>query len=216
MLVLHTWPTPNGKKVPILLEELGLAYELHFVDISKDEQFEPSFLAISPNNKIPALIDRGAEGGPLSIFESGAILEYLADRHGGAFLAASGHARWKTMEWLYWQVGSLGPMLGQLGFFGVRSKEKAPLAIDRFAQEATRLLGVLDRRLGEARYLAGDDYTIADIACYPWMVGATTIMKDVLAEALADKEAITRWMADLAARPAVQRGMAIKPPAVGG
>jgi GST-like protein len=216
MLVLHTWTTPNGKKVPILLEELGLAYELHFVDISKDEQFEPAFLAISPNNKIPALVDHGAEGGPLSIFESGAILEYLADKHGGGFLAPSGHARWKAMEWLYWQVGSLGPMLGQLGFFAGRAKEKAPLAIDRFTEEATRLLGVLDRRLSEARYLAGDAYTIADIAAYPWMVGATTRMKDVLADALAGKAGITRWMDELGARPAVQRGMAIKPPAVAG
>ena len=215
MLVLHTWTTPNGKKVPILMEELGLAYELHFVDIAKGEQFDPSFLAISPNNKIPALVDHGAEGGPLSIFESGAILEYLADKHGGAFLAPSGHARWKTLEWLYWQVGSLGPMLGQLGFFAVRSTDKAPLAIERFTEEAGRLLGVLDRRLSETRYLAGDDYTIADIACYPWMVGATTLMKDVLAEALAGKDGIVRWMSDLAARPAVQRGMAIKPPAIG-
>ena len=215
MLVLHTWTTPNGKKVPILMEELGLAYELHFVDISKDEQFEPNFLAISPNNKIPALVDHGAEGGPLSIFESGAILEYLADKH-HAFLAPSGHKRWKAMEWLYWQVGSLGPMLGQLGFFAVRSKEKAPLAIDRFTEEAARLLGVLDRRLGEARYLAGDDYSIADIACYPWMVGATTMMKDVLGETLAGKDGIARWLAELGERPAVQRGMAIKPPAVGG
>ena len=214
MLVLHTWTTPNGKKVPILLEELGLAYELHFVDIGKGEQFEPEFLAIAPNNKIPALVDHGAEGGPLSIFESGAILEYLADRHGG-FLARSGHARWKAMEWLYWQVGSLGPMLGQLGFFAVRSKDKAPLAIDRFTEEADRLLGVLDRRLGEARYLAGDDYTIADIACYPWMVGATTMMQEVLADTLAGKAGIERWMAELGERPAVQRGMAIKVPTPG-
>ncbi|MGN6124102.1 MAG: glutathione S-transferase N-terminal domain-containing protein [Sphingomonas oligoaromativorans] len=211
MLVLHSWTTPNGRKVPILLEELGLAYEVHFVDISKNEQFEPDFLAISPNNKIPALVDYGAEDGPLSIFESGAILTYLADKY-GRFLAPRGHARWKAMEWLNWQIGSLGPMLGQLGFFAVRSKEKAPLAIDRFTEEAGRLLGVLERRLGEARYLAGDDYTIADIAAYPWMVAATTVQKDVLADVLAGKEAIARWMAELAARPAVQRGMAIKPP----
>jgi len=215
MLVLHTWTTPNGKKVPILMEELGLAYELHFVDISKDEQFEPNFLAISPNNKIPALVDHGAEGGPLSIFESGAILEYLADKH-HALLAPSGHKRWKAMEWLYWQVGSLGPMLGQLGFFALRAKEKAPLAINRFTEEATRLLGVMDRRLSEARYLAGDDYTIADIACYPWMVGAATLMKAPLADAFAGKDGIARWLAELGERPAVQRGMAIKPPAVGG
>jgi GST-like protein len=212
MLVLHTWTTPNGKKVPILLEELGLAYELHFVDIGKDEQFTPEFLAISPNNKIPALVDHGAEGGPLSIFESGAILTYLADKY-GKFLAPSGHARWKAQEWLHWQIGSLGPMLGQLGFFAVRSKEKAPLAIDRFTEEAGRLLGVMEGRLAKCRYLAGEDYTIADIACYPWMVGATTMMKEVLASHLANKPAIGRWMVDLAARPAVQRGMAIKPPA---
>jgi len=214
MLVLHSWTTPNGRKVPILLEELGLAYEIHFVDISKNEQFEPEFLGIAPNNKIPALVDYSAEEGSLSIFESGAILTYLADKH-GRFLAPHGHARWKAMEWLHWQIGSLGPMLGQLGFFAVRSKEKAPLAIQRFTEEADRLLGVLERRLSEARYLAGDDYTIADIAAYPWMVAATTVQKDVLADVLAGKDAIARWMAELAARPAVQRGMAIKPPPKG-
>jgi GST-like protein len=214
MLVLHSWTTPNGRKVPILLEELGLAYEIHFVDISKNEQFEPDFLAIAPNNKIPALVDYSAEEGPLSIFESGAILTYLADKH-GRFLAPHGHARWKAMEWLHWQIGSLGPMLGQLGFFAVRSREKAPLAIQRFTEEADRLLGVLERRLTEARYLAGDDYTIADIAAYPWMVAATTVQKDALAGVLAGKDAIARWMAELAARPAVQRGMAIKPPPKG-
>ena len=214
MLVLHSWTTPNGRKVPILLEELGLAYEIHFVDISKHEQFEPDFLSIAPNNKIPALVDYSAQDGPLSIFESGAILTYLADKY-GRFLSPHGHARWKAMEWLHWQIGSLGPMLGQLGFFAVRSKEKAPLAIQRFTDEADRLLGVLDRRLSEAPYLAGDDYTIADIAAYPWMVAATTVQKDVLADTLAGKEGIARWMAELAARPAVQRGMAIKPPPKG-
>jgi GST-like protein len=211
MLVLHTWTTPNGKKVPILLEELGLSYEIHFVDISRDEQFEREFLAIAPNNKIPALIDHGADGGPLSIFESGAILTYLADRH-RQFLAPSGHTRWKALEWLHWQVGGLGPMLGQLGFFAVRSKEKAPLAIDRFTDEAGRLLGVLEKRLSQCPYLAGEDYSIADIACYPWMVAATTVQKEALSRHLEHKPAIDRWMKTLGARPAVQRGMAIKPP----
>lgn len=211
MLVLHTWTTPNGKKVPILLEELGLPYEIHFVDIGRDEQFEPDFLSIAPNNKIPALVDHGAEGGPLSIFESGAILTYLADRH-GRFLAPSGHARWKALEWLFWQVGGPGPMLGQLGFFAVRSQEKAPLAIHRFTEECGRLLGVLERRLAQCRYLAGDDYTIADIATYPWIVGAATKLKEPLAKAWEDKPATRRWMDELAARPAVQAGMAIKPP----
>jgi GSH-dependent disulfide-bond oxidoreductase len=212
MLVLHTWTTPNGKKVPILLEELGLPYEIHFVNIGKDEQFEAEFLSIAPNNKVPALVDHGAEGGPLSIFESGAILTYLADKH-RKFLAPSGHARWKAQEWLHWQIGGLGPMLGQLGFFAVRSKDKAPLAIDRFTEECGRLLGVMEGRLARCPYLAGEDYTIADIACYPWMVGATTMLKDALARQLEKKPAIDRWMKDLAARPAVQRGMAIKPPA---
>ncbi|MBA2934957.1 glutathione S-transferase N-terminal domain-containing protein [Sphingomonas sp. CGMCC 1.13654] len=212
MLVLHTWTTPNGKKVPILLEELGLSYEIHFVNIGKDEQFEPEFLAISPNNKVPALVDHGAEGGPLSIFESGAILTYLADKH-HKFLAPSGHSRWKSQEWLYWQIGSLGPMLGQLGFFAVRSKEKAPLAIDRFTEECGRLLGVMERRLAKCPYLAGEEYTIADVACYPWMVGATTMLKDALGEHLDKKPAIDRWMQEIGGRPAVQRGMAIKPPA---
>lgn len=211
MLVLHTWTTPNGKKVPILLEELGLSYEIHFVNVGKGEQFEAEFLAISPNNKIPALVDHGAEGGPLAIFESGAILTYLADKH-HKFLAPSGHARWKTQEWLHWQIGSLGPMLGQLGFFAVRSQEKAPLAIDRFTEEAGRLLGVMEGRLAKCPYLAGEDYTIADIACYPWMIGATTMMKEVLARHLEKKPAIERWLKDIGARPAVQRGMAIKPP----
>jgi GST-like protein len=211
MLVLHTWTTPNGRKVPILLEELGLSYEIHFVNIAKDEQFEAEFLGIAPNNKVPALVDHGAEGGPLSIFESGAILTYLADRH-RRFLAPSGHARWKAQEWLHWQIAGLGPMLGQLGFFAVRAREKAPLAIDRFTGECGRLLGVMERRLAQCPYLAGEDYTIADIACYPWMVGATTTLKEALGGHLADKPAIDRWMTDLAARPAVQRGMAIKPP----
>jgi len=211
MLVLHTWTTPNGRKVPILLEELGLSYEIHFVNIGKDEQFEAEFLGISPNSKVPALVDHGAEGGPLSIFESGAILTYLADRH-RRFLAPSGHARWKAQEWLTWQVAGLGPMLGQLGFFAVRAKEKAPLAIDRFTEESGRLLGVMERRLAQCPYLAGEDYTIADIACYPWMVGATTILKEALGGHLDGKPAIDRWMREIAARPAVQRGMAIKPP----
>ena len=211
MLVLHTWTTPNGRKIPILLEELGLSYEIHFVNVGKGEQFEAEFLAISPNNKIPVLVDHGAEGGPLAVFESGAILTYLADKH-HKFLAPSGHARWKAQEWLHWQIGSLGPMLGQLGFFAVRSQEKAPLAIDRFTEEAGRLLGVMEGRLAKCPYLAGEEYTIADIACYPWMVGATTMMKDVLAKHLAKKPAIDRWLKDLGARPAVQRGMAIKPP----
>ena len=208
MIQLYTWGTPNGRKIPIMLEELGLPYAVHPINIGKDEQFAPAFLAISPNNKIPAIVDDDAPGGPLAIFESGAILVYLAEKS-GRFLAASGPARYKTLEWVFWQVGGLGPMLGQLNFFAVRSKEKAPLAIQRFTEEADRLLGVLDRRLSEARYLAGDEYTIADIATYAWTLASTTLLAEVLAESLATKPEVGRWLNLVGGRPAVQRGMAV-------
>jgi GST-like protein len=208
MITLYTWKTPNGRKVPILLEELGLAYEVRAIDLSKDEQFSPAFLAISPNNKIPGIVDSDVEGGTLAMFESGAILTYLAERH-GRFLAAKGPTRWKQLEWLHWQIGNWGPMLGQLGFFAVRSKEKAPLAIQRFTEEGERMLGVLDKRLAEASYLGGDDYSIADIATYPWAVAATTMLQPVLAASLASKPAFARWMADVGRRPAVAKGMKV-------
>ncbi|WP_267382182.1 MULTISPECIES: glutathione S-transferase N-terminal domain-containing protein [unclassified Sphingomonas] len=210
MLKLYTWTTPNGRKIPILLEELGVPYEIEFVDIGKDQQFEPAFLSISPNNKIPAIVDDTPEG-PLSIFESGAILTYIADKH-GRFLAPAGPARWKAQEWLYWQVGGLGPMLGQAAFFAVRAPEKVPLAIDRFVAEAGRLLDVLERRLDTVHYLAGDDYSIADMAAYPWVAGAIEMMTDVLARQFAHKPAIDRWVKAIGDRPGVQRGMAISPP----
>ena len=212
MIILYTWTTPNGRKVSILLEELGLPYEVRRVDIGHDEQFKPEFLAISPNNKIPAIVDHDAPGGPLSIFESGAILTYLAEKT-GRFLAPVGPARWKTLEWLHWQTGSLGPMLGQLGFFAVRSKDKVPPAIDRFTEEADRLLGVMERRLAEVPYLAGDDYTIADIAAYPWTVAATTVLANALAGRLDSKPAVHRWLESVGNRPAVARGMRV--PALG-
>ena len=148
MIKLYTWSTPNGRKIPIMLEECGLPYTVVPVNIGKDEQFDPDFLKVSPNNKIPAIVDDEAEGGPLSVFESGAILTYLAEKT-GRFLAPSGPARYKALEWLHWQMGGLGPMLGQLGFFAVRSDEKAPLAIKRFTDEADRLLRVMNKRLGE-------------------------------------------------------------------
>ncbi len=208
MIQLYTWGTPNGRKVSILLEELGLPYTVHPVNIGRDEQFAPAFLAIAPNNKIPAIVDDAAEGGSLSVFESGAILTYLAETS-GRFLAPSGPARVRALEWLYWQVGGLGPMLGQLGFFALRAPEKVPLAIGRFTEECDRLLGVMDRRLVEVPYLAGEEYTIADIACYPWTYAASTFLKDVLAASLAAKPAIRRWLAVVGARPAVVRGMAV-------
>ena len=210
MVKLYTWTTPNGRKISIMLEELGIPYEVEFVDIGQDQQFEPGFLAVAPNNKIPAILDDEAPDGPLSIFESGAILTYLAAKH-GRFLAPSGAARWKAQEWLYWQVGGLGPMLGQAAFFAVRSPEKMPVAIDRFVTEAGRLLGVLERRLAAVPYLAGDDYSIADMAAYPWVSGAMQMMREPLAAHLAEKPAIDRWVKTLGERPGVQRGMAVAP-----
>lgn len=208
MITLYTWTTPNGRKVSIMLEEIGYAYEAVSVNIGKDEQFAPDFLAIAPNNKIPAIVDHDAPGGPLAIFESGAILTYLAETS-GQLLPASGPARWRTLQWLHWQIGGLGPMLGQLGFFARRSEEKAPLAIARFTDEADRLLGVMERRLGESRYLGGDDYSIADIACYGWTVAATTMLAEPLGPTMARIPAIRRWLDEVGARPAVQRGMAV-------
>ncbi len=208
MITLYTWTTPNGRKIPIALEELGLPYEVVPVNIGKDEQFKPEFLALAPNNKIPAIVDHDAEGGPLPIFESGAILIYLAEKT-GQLLAPSGFARYKALEWLNWQMGGLGPMLGQLGFFAVRSEEKAPLAIKRFTDEADRLLEVMNRRLFEAPYLAGEDYSIADIAAYPWTLAATTFLKEPLAESLPGKSYVHAWLKAVGERPAVQRGMQI-------
>ncbi len=208
MITLYTWTTPNGRKISIALEELGLPYQVRTVDIGRGEQFAPDFLKISPNNKIPAIVDDEAEGGPLPVFESGAILTYLADKS-GRLLAPSGPARYKALEWLHWQIGGLGPMLGQLGFFAVRSADKSPLAIERFTQEADRLLGVMDRRLAEQPYLAGEDYSIADIAAYPWTVAASTFLGTVLAESLAGKPALQRWLEQLGRRPAVIRGMGV-------
>jgi GST-like protein len=191
-----------------MLEELGWPYEVRTVNLGQNEQHAPEFLKISPNNKIPALIDDDAEGGPLSIFESGAILTYLAEKS-GRFLAPSGPARYKALEWLHWQIGSLGPMLGQLGYFGVRAKEKVPPAIERFTEEGARLLGVMEKQLGQHRYLAGEEYTIADIAAYPWTMAAANLLKDVLAESWEDKKAVRRWLAEVGGRPAVQRGMGV-------
>ncbi|GGX98000.1 glutathione S-transferase family protein [Massilia dura] len=206
MITLHTWTTPNGRKPLILLEELAVPYDIVPVNIGKDEQFRPEFLKLSPNNKIPAILDDEAEGGPLSLFESGAILTYLADKY-GRFLAPSGAARWQATQWLHWQIGGLGPMLGQLGFF---AKQDDAFALERFVKEADRLLTVLDTQLAGAQYVAGDDYTIADIACYTWIIAAGERLKDTLGDRL-DKPDLQRWLALVGARPAVRKGMAWKP-----
>ncbi|HSI45455.1 MAG TPA: glutathione S-transferase N-terminal domain-containing protein [Methylophilus sp.] len=208
MINLYTWATPNGRKISIMLEELGVDYEVSPVDLGKLEQYSPEFAAISPNNKIPAIVDREAGKKDVLIFESGAILTYLAEKH-GQFLPAEGQARYTTFEWLHWQTSALGPMLGQLGFFAVRSEEKAPLAISRFTEEADRLLNVMDKQLQTNTYLAGNEYSIADIASYAWTLAATQYLKDVLKDSLATKPALHRWLQTVGERPAVQRGMAI-------
>ncbi|NHK28888.1 glutathione S-transferase family protein [Parvularcula flava] len=210
MIDLYTWSTPNGRKVSIMLEELGLDYDVHPVNILEDEQFAPDFLKISPNNKIPAIVDRNAPEGPRSVFESGAILIYLAEKTGSPLLAAEGPARTAAMEWLMFQMGGLGPMLGQLGHFTAFAPETVPYAIERYTREASRLIGVLDKRLGDNDYLAGDAYSIADIAVYPWIKSLDFYQEKA-------KEPITlppapnldRWVDRIGTREAVQRGMAI-------
>lgn len=207
MITLYTWLTPNGRKVSILLEELGIPYRVQSVNLSKNEQFSPAFLMISPNNKIPALVDE-TEDGSISVFESGAILTYLAEKY-GCFLPVFGAVRYKTLEWLYWQVGGLGRMLGQVGFFEKFSKIKSPVASARFIAEADRLLTVMDKRLAESPYLAGEEYSIADISAYPWVMTAATFLGDVLGDRMSSKPALKRWMSTIGERPAVQRGMAV-------
>lgn len=205
MIHLYTWKTPNGRKPAIALEELGLEYVLHPVNIGENEQFTPEFLAISPNNKIPALVDDEAD---VTLFESGAILEYLADKS-GRLLPSGGPARYTALEWLYWQVGGVGPMFGQLGYFANRAPEKLPLAIGRFVDEAVRLLDVLEKRLAVSAHLGGEDYGIADIATYPWVVALIASAKDVLPDVRAARPSVARWLDALHERPAVAKGMAI-------
>ena len=204
MIDLYTWKTPNGRKISIMLEETGQPYTLKPVDIGAGDQQKPEFLAISPNGRIPAIVDHE---GPLSIFESGAILTYLADKS-GKFLAASGPERYDALAWMSWQIGGLGPMLGQLGYFN-RQKERNEPAIARYSAEAGRLLRVLETRLTAAPYLAGAAYSIADIATYPWVVGGLSLMKDALPPDVVALPATAKWLAAIGARPAVQKGMAI-------
>lgn len=206
MISLYTWTTPNGRKVSILLEELGVAYQVHPINLSQRQQFTPGFSAISPNNRIPAIVDSEADN--LSVFESGAILTYLAEKH-GRFLDAAGPGRYKALEWLNWQMGGFGPMLGQLAFFEKFSSEKSALASARFVAEADRLLTVLEQRLSASPYLAGEEYSIADIATYPWVITATTFLQDVLTAQLAGKPNLFAWLDKVGSRPAVQRGMSV-------
>jgi GST-like protein len=208
MITLHTWTTPNGRKISIALEEMALPYEVKPINIGAGEQFSPGYLAISPNNKIPAIIDHDALGGSVSVFESGAILIYLAERS-GRFLPASGAARAAVLEWLFWQVGGPGPMLGQLFYFANRAPEKIPQAIDRFTDEAVRLVGVAEKRLAAVPYLGGEAYSIADMAAYPWLAAGLGILRGVAGKKLAATPGLDRWLAELSERPAVKRGMAV-------
>jgi GST-like protein len=208
MIELYTWMTPNGRKASIMLEEVGLPYTVYPVNIGEAEQFRPAFAKIAPNNKIPAIVDTDAPGGPLSVFESGAILVYLAEKT-GRLLAKSGPKRYKALEWLNWQMGGIGPIFGQVGFFAIRSTEKTPLAIKRFTDESERLLHVMDHRLQESEYLAGDDYSIADVICYPWVFSGTTYLKPALGPILEKMTSVNRWLATVGEREAVKRGMSI-------
>jgi GSH-dependent disulfide-bond oxidoreductase len=203
---LYTWTTPNGRKVSIALEEMELAYTVHPINIGKDEQFAPAFLKISPNNKIPAILDlEGPDGAPISVFESGAILIYLAEKT-GRFIPADPRKRIACLEWLMWQMGGFGPMLGQAHVF-LGLETPVPFGSERYVKEAKRLYGVLDRRLAENEYLAGDEYSIADIACYPWAHRHPRHTVD-----LNEFEHVKRWYDLIGARPAVQKGM----PTLGG
>ncbi|HEX7815821.1 glutathione binding-like protein [Dyella sp.] len=208
MIELHYWPTPNGHKITMFLEETGLRYAIKPINIGKGEQFEPAFLAISPNNRMPAIVDtEPADGqGPLSVFESGAILEYLATKT-GQFLPVDTRSRFAVLEWVYWQVGGLGPMLGQNHHFNRYAPEKIPYAIDRYVNETRRLYGVLNKRLDGRAFVAGDDYTIADMAAYPWIVPHEAQGMD-----MADFPHLKRWFDAIAERPATQRAYALGEP----
>jgi GST-like protein len=203
MIDLYTWTTPNGRKVSIMLEETGVPYRVHPIDISKGDQFKPEFVAINPNSKIPAIVDdEGPDGRPISVFESGAILLWLAEKT-GRFLGAEKRRRIEAIEWLMFQMGGVGPMFGQAHHFRKFAPEPVPYAIERYSKEARRLYGVLDKRLGEAEHLAGD-YSIADMATYPWVARHEWQGVD-----LAGFANVKRWYEAIGARPAVQRGMAV-------
>lgn len=200
MIDLYLWATPNGHKITIALEELGLPYRTRPVNIGKGEQFEPAFLRISPNNRIPAIVDQAPAdgGGPLSIFESGAILTYLAEK-AGRLLPSDVRGKFEVMQWLFWQVGGLGPMAGQNHHFVQYAPERIPYAVDRYVNETTRLYRVMNTRLADRPYLAGD-YSIADIACYPWVVPHQKQRQN-----LDEFPNLKRWFATIGGRPAVER-----------
>lgn len=200
MIDLYTFPTPNGRKVSILLEELGISYNVHKIDITQGQQFSPDFVEINPNSKIPAIIDHDTE---ITVFESGAILIYLAEKT-DKLLPRETKSRYQVMEWLMFQMASVGPMFGQFNHFNRFAPEKVPYAIARYEQETLRLYGVLDRQLADRPYIAGEDYSIADIALFPWVASY-----EFMGLTLEQHPHLKRWVELLQERPAVQRGMAV-------
>lgn len=202
MIDLYSYPSPNGIKVAIMLEECGLAYRMVPVDITRGGQFEPAFLEISPNNRIPALVDHDAAGGPLELFESGAILLYLAEKS-RRFLPADTQGRYAVLKWLFWQVGGLGPMAGQAHHFRAFAAEQVPYGIRRYTDECNRLYGVMNRRLERMEYLGGD-YSIADMAAWPWIQP-----HERQGQRLEDFPAVRRWFEAIGERPAVRRALAL-------
>ena len=204
MIEVYSWATPNGHKVHIMLEECGLPYQVHAVDIGAGDQFAPEFLAISPNNKIPAIVDsEGPDGAPISLFESGAILIYLAAKT-GRLLPADVRGKYLALQWLMFQMGGVGPMLGQAHHFRIYAPEKIAYAVDRYTNEARRLYGVMNRQLAKSRYIAGDQYTIADISIFPWLRSWKNQGID-----WDDHPHLKGWFDEIAARPAVVRGVAV-------
>jgi GST-like protein len=204
MIDLYTWTTPNGRKVSVMLEECELEYAVHPVDIRAAEQFQPEFVAICPNSKIPAIVDRDTG---VSLFESGAILIHLAEKT-GRFLPGTGPGRARTLSWLMWQMANIGPMLGQANHFATVAPEKIPYAIDRYIAECARLIKVMDDRLARVAFLAGD-YSIADIATYPWVTAGFELIRGAKPDVVGKGEHVARWLAAIAARPAVAKGMAV-------
>jgi GST-like protein len=203
MIDVYFWPTPNGYKVTVMLEELGLKYNLVPVNIGRGDQFQPEFLKISPNNRMPAIIDPEGPGGkPFAIFESGAILMYLAEKY-GKLMPAETRRKYEVIEWLMFQMASVGPMLGQAHHFRLYAPEKLQYAVDRYTNEARRIYHVIDKRLGEVAYLAGE-YSIADIAVYPWLAP-----HNMQGQNLDDTPNLKRWFDEIRSRPAVQRGFAV-------
>ncbi|MFN7724425.1 MAG: glutathione binding-like protein [Rubrivivax sp.] len=204
MIEVYSWPTPNGHKVHIMLEECGLPYRVHAVDIGAGDQFKPSFLAISPNNKIPAITDPdGPDGQPIHLFESGAILLYLAGKT-GRFLADDTRGKYEVLQWLMFQMGGVGPMLGQAHHFRIYAPQKIEYAVDRYTNEAKRLYGVMNKRLAGSTYLAGPQYSIADMAVFPWLRSWKNQGID-----WNDYPHLKGWFDEIAARPAVQRGVEV-------